>query len=140
MNDEGWVPCIFELESVPGKVEASAWTIRNIEPTEIKLMYIIPLPTQRGMQKLYLSALRVGLHDADSQNHVFSVEVRGVIYNKGAVVAEAKNIWATPQRIEIDVPDVDCSIYDTVRVVVNLRCTIPSGVDISFVNAKCHYR
>jgi hypothetical protein len=140
MNDEGWVPCIFELESIPGKVEASSWTIRNTEATEMKLMYVIPLPTQRGNHKLFLSAIRVGLHDADSQNHVFWVEVRGIIFNKGKVIAEAKNIWSSPQRIELDIPDSDCSIYDSVKVIVHVKCTIPSGVDLSFVTAKCYYR
>lgn len=140
MNDECWVPCIFELESKPGKAEASVWTIRNTEAAEMHLNYAIPLPPQRGTSKLYLSAIRVGLHDADGQNHIFGVEVRGIIFNKGTVISDTRNIWSNPQRIEIDLPDRDCSVYDTVKVVVHVRCTIPSGVDVSFVSAKCYYR
>ena len=140
MNDECWVPCIFELESIPGKVESSSWTIRNTEATEMKIMYAIPLPTQRGNHKLFLSAIRVGLHDADSENHVSTVQARGVIFNKGTVLVDVNNVWSSPQRIEIDVPDTDCSIYDNVKIIVYLKCATPSGVDISFVSARCYYR
>jgi len=106
----------------------------------MKLMFAIPLPTQRGNHKLILSAIRVGLHDADGQNHISGVEARGIIFNKGTKLVEVSNVWSSPQRIEIDVPETDCSIYDTVKVIVHMKCTVPSGVDLSFVLAKCHYR
>ena len=140
-GDEGWIPCIFELETVQGKVESSTWTIRNTEPVELMaLTYAIPLASQRGNQSLYLSAIRVGVHDADPANHVSKIQARGNTYHDSKEFFEIDNVWSSPQRIEVDVPDKNCGGFDNVKVVVYMKCAAKSGVDISFVTAKYYYR
>lgn len=140
-SQEEWVPCVFELETTPGKVASSTWTIRNVDATEANLSFVIPLPTRRGGMRLHLSGITVGVQDASPGNSVPKFHARGINYDKSTVLEPSKHltpISAATKAQHLFAP-VDCSPYEVVKVVVYLECTTPHGVDISFVTAKCHY-
>jgi hypothetical protein len=154
MSQEEWVPCVFELETEPGKVASSTWTIRNIDATETNLSYVLPLPnatetnlsyvlplpTRRGGQRLHLSGITVGVQDASPGNSVPSFHARGITFNQSVVLEGTKHgAVGAPAKVEHNFPVIDCSVYDVVKVVVYLECTEKHGVDISFVTAKCYY-
>ena len=141
LGQEEWVPCVFELETVPGQVESSTWTIRNVSTTPVNLSYVLPLATRKGNQRLFLSGITIGVQDAGPGNTVKEFHARGITHNQGSPLEPTKYQIpiSAPTRAQHIFQPIDCSQFDVVKVVVYFECTAPSGVDVSFVTAKCHY-
>ena len=140
-GQEEWVPCVFELETQPGKVDSSLWTIRNVDDTDVNLSFVLPLPTRRGGRRLHIAGITVGVQDTGPGDFVPEFHARGIVFNDATVIPGSKYDAGvrSPMKAQHLFGAVDCSMYDVIKIIVYLQCTEYHGVDVSFVTAKCYY-
>ncbi|MFW9832619.1 MAG: hypothetical protein ACFFEK_01360 [Candidatus Thorarchaeota archaeon] len=138
---EEWVPCIFEFGSQTGAVLGTPHAAANvIQGEDIMLTYSIPLATRRGQQRLFLSGVTVGLTKADSGSRVTRMHVRGVNTDNRSTIWEDMRDYSGQNHIQNNFAEIDCSMYNVLKVVVYITTTEYSSLRISFVTAKCQYR
>jgi len=139
--NKAWVPCIFELTNVVGKVTSSGWTIRNVDDTDVMLQFRLPIPTNKNGLKLYVDAIRVGIQDADAGDYLTQVRVRGVVFDASVDIHNDPDNYTAQQEYSELLSDglEDCSVYTNVIVNVYLFCTNASDIDIVYANLRCYY-
>jgi hypothetical protein len=133
------MPCVFEIASDKGPVTSTRWTITNSGPSSVDLTYAFPFPTRRKGRALHLDGIRIGIRDADPANRVRKIEVRGCLFSHKDMLYEQEGNWANSQRVQIDLPSLNCGQYDEIKVILFLECTQRAGVKVAFVTAKHHY-
>jgi hypothetical protein len=134
-----WVPLSLDLVNVVGKAEGTGFTIRNVDGTDITLQYTLNLPTTKGSLKLYVSGIQTGLFDADANDYITQMTVRGLVYNGQTALEDHTTNYTTPAKVEHTFTAVDCSSYDAILLGMQLFCTDAGQIDIMFTNLRCYY-
>jgi hypothetical protein len=144
--NSAWVPCVFSIESVVGKV-IYASNISNVDGVDFYLYYEFPLPVSRGGLKLYLTGIRCNLVDADNVGPD-SVS-RAIIYgteNDAAplnIVLNDQNppnpAWNAIGSYTETFAAVDCSSYASIHVALACTVTTAFDLDIGSVCLQVYY-
>jgi hypothetical protein len=118
-QESSWIPCIFELASDVGKVVCTPQEVAVKENVgNILLTYTVSAPTLRGSRRLHLSGVAVGITKADPANPITRIQVRGLTVDSVKVLWEDANQHANPQKFQQGFPPIDCSSWDSLKIVV----------------------
>ena len=134
-----WVPCIFELPSIASSVIGTGANLTNVAALDPVVAYVCPLPTVKGSLKLYTSGVRVGISDADADDFLNQVVVRGTTYAGITNLNNDTTDYTSAQRVEQTFVAVDCSTYDQLLVSLVLACATGGELDINYVTLRCYY-
>ena len=94
--------------------------MRNITTGNKYVSFHVPLPTNRGGLKLYISRIRVGVNTADSNNYVDYTYLYLTTYNtKSLAFSDTTNLSSQQEKL-YDPTDIDCSGYKqaTIRTAI----------------------
>ena len=136
-----WVPCAFELGTAVGKVEVAASAfISNVDGTNMNLRYLVPLPTNKGSLKLYITKVKAEIHDADVDDFITSLYLWGQD-NTGLtdLYHDFTNIDSAQAKTWTLGAAVDCSSYASCFVFVYLDLTDANDFDLADVSVECYY-
>jgi hypothetical protein len=133
-----WVPCIFQVESPKSEVYG-AYSIRNVGANDQNLSYVLPLPTNKGGLKLYISGIRVGIIGANGTNFITRMRVYGLVYNTVTTLDDDTTDYNSAQLVDESFAAVDCSSHN--QIVVQLDTTVANAgaLNIVFVELECYY-
>jgi len=85
--NKSWQPCIFLIEDQVGKAVYSAGNdIANVDGTDMRLIFELPIPTVLNSLKLYCTDFRIDISDADVNNYLTQTEICGIVYDSLTVV------------------------------------------------------
>ncbi len=139
MTDIAWVPCVLEDVSIDTRLYMGGPYYTSPSDTDFQALFLLPLPTMKGSQRLHVSGLKLGLFDANPNDYVGRIMVYGANYNTyqnlldDSTPRNAKGTYTYPITL------TDVSGHE--KVVVRLFCvaSAPKGLDISSVLIQCQY-
>lgn len=147
-DNAAWIPCPF-MGSFVADADAGYKTylylIRNTGETDNDLVFMCPLPTNRGGKKLYVKGIQFGLINADANDYVDRVYVSYYYYHSAPTIYEqTTNVTTTGDKVSGSGLDAwgsadDCSAGDYVSVLIETVCTTASDLDIGHVQLQCYY-
>jgi len=111
--------------------------------TESSLKYAtfeLPLPTNKNGLKLMFDDFRIAVFDADANNYVSVIYIKGVSYdNEDTIASDATH--RTSQGLHVTATAaVDCSSYEVVRAVVGIDGDgTAAAIDLGALALQCYY-
>lgn len=141
-NEKSWIPCIFELSSIPGKVVCTPQELAVKENVSNgALTYTFTGPTMSGNRRLQLSGVMVGITKADSANFISKIEIRAMSLGQVQMLWENTNQNATIQKFQQGFGPIDCGNYDALKVVIRVNTSAePHNTRIGFVALQASYQ
>lgn len=133
-------PCILSLESAVGKVTTNFGTFENVDGTDINLTYMIPLEPLKGTLHLHVDGLKISLTDADANNYITDIRLRGTT-NADPPVDSALVTGGTDYNT-IDVfttaiTDTDLSSY--VHYILRVDCVVDTAAALNIAGIWIKY-
>ena len=114
--------------------------ITNTGSTDMFLVYQLDLPTNRGSQELFVNAMDTELVDADSNDYITSLNLRGVTSSGFSTI---RNDTTDRNDDTISYLDtfaaVNCGSFDKVYMLVACVNTGAAQLDISNVKVRYYY-
>ena len=137
-GNAAWVPCVLAGGSNFDDFRAIDF-IENRGANDLYLRLMLPLPTNKGGKKLYVSGVRVGLVDADDDDYLNMIKVIGLKYSTSDALYQNYGDWKSQQKVEYTFTGKNASGYDQVAVTLHIVATSYRDVKISGILLKCYY-
>jgi hypothetical protein len=136
------VPCIV----AGGYSNNTYWTygtrIRNSGANDFSLTLQVPLPTNRGGLKLYLTNIQWNQEDADANDYVSQIDLRGQLTTVTSLESDNNGGagWTgTGQQTFTFGAARDCSGYRAIQVELTIIATTTNELDINYVTVSAYY-
>lgn len=118
--------------------------IRNSGGTDFSVLLVVPLKTTLGPLKLYIDDVRVAIKDADANDYLDNMILRGWV---GVTQTDEENIatnTTTPTDLHYNLDGgwggpFDMSAYDSVVIYIAIIATNANEFEISFLNVGFYY-
>ena len=136
MQDEAWIPCIYELAMPEGTAQMAGPVISNATDQDFQIYFRLPLPAMKGNLRLHIDGMRLGVYTADPGNHVVKFNVSGVRYDNVDVLMKVLEPVTSKMMKEHRFPAMDVSQWES--VVVRAWCTVNHPVKIAISTALLH--
>jgi len=134
------IPCIYSGHSTTTyKVYRDTLGIHNIDGTNFSLFFTCPLPTNRGGKKLYVGDVIVDLSDADADDKIIYLFVRGYDYDSAATINDSAAERTAPGSYTYDFTPADASAYKIVVIQFNVEANNAADFDLRSVVLECYY-
>lgn len=135
-----WVPCVLEDVSIDTRFFMGGTNYTSASDADFQALFLLPLPTMKGYQRLYVSGVKIGVFDANPADYVDCVVLYAASYNGYQILIDEKTKRTMKGSYPSEFPPVDVSAHE--KVIARLFCvaSAPKGLDISSVLVKCHYQ
>lgn len=135
--NQAWIPCTYmgnTAENMP------AWAVHMTEwdAGDYNTGWQLPLPTNRGGKKLYVSGIRILLKDADATNYIDNIYLYGVTATGQTIKQTDTTNYTTTGEKNFTFTAEDMSSFQMVHVGVDIHSTNPGDLDF-LVLARCYY-
>jgi hypothetical protein len=132
---------VFYGSTFPASTKVVSGLVDNVDGQDLVWYFSIPLPTNKGSLKLYLTGLTLDLFDADATNYVDFAYFLGLTNSAVAtILPDGQSTNRTARgSYEYTLADTDVSSY--AQVVANLGTVVAdaNALDIAAVRASCFY-
>ena len=134
-----WQPCVFEGSNTADKFYPNGGYISNRDNTDGQMRFILPLPTNKGSLKLYISGSQVDIFDADAANKIDTVTIYGILETGISQLDQNTDDITAQDSREDPFAAVDCSGYNGVILWVAAVVADANALDISGISLRCYY-
>lgn len=141
-----WVPLVMfaarEFSYIRG---TGGGLMQNVGADDITLELSLPLPTNKGGLKLYISSLKFGVADADATDYITTVRVYGMNGNSAGAQLDIDTTNhssagdKTFAGAVIPAGTIDCSGYQSIIFTFSCTNTDANDMDIGNFRAECYY-
>lgn len=136
-----WIPCL--LRDDDRYVVRARTTGDDVQTTgsKIYLHYRSPMAPFTSNQRLFCSAVRIGINDADQQNSIYNVRLIGVSHMKGTPLW-TQDVNLTSQadnQIKVN-PQQNLSSFPVTDLRLTARTSVSGKLRIAYVMLGCYYR
>ena len=139
MEEEAWMPLVYELANPPEKAMMSGPVLSNSSIGEFQIMYRLPVPTLKGNKRLHIDGARLGVYTADPSNQVPRFHVNGVSYNDVDALAKVEEPITMKMMKTHMFPAIDVSQYESVFIRVWCTAAIPNKLALTSAQLHCYY-
>jgi hypothetical protein len=139
LQDEAWIPLIYEISSPAGKAQMAGPVIANVDDTDFEILYRLPIPTLKANLRLHIDGMRIGVHTASPGNHVVKFNVSGVSYQNVDVLAQCLEPVTMKMMKTHMFSAQDVSKWEslTIRVWCSVSAPVKLGLTTAFLH--CYY-
>ena len=135
-----YVPCVPVFYSFTSYDTAGGPSIfRNTGADDVSIGLVLPMPTVKGGLKLYVTAVRLEIADADDGDEVTRVKLYIVRDDDTTLVINDGTAREAPGTYEYSPYNQDCSAHTSVMLYVDTQCTNAFDLEIQSVAVKCYY-
>ncbi len=142
-SNSAWIPCIASLDNSTSQniFYFTGTYMTNVTSTDGGMMFVLPIPTNRGGKKLYVTGTRVTLSDADANDYITATYTFSHPSGGGAatqLLSDGTN-RTSAGTYTYDYADVDCS--GAVQVVTIITCVLTSNANLDCygMELECYY-
>lgn len=137
-GNSDYVPLI--LKSHNGYEASGVWFFRPVATGQVDVIFILPIPTTRGNQKLYTTGYELGIWDADGGDYIDHIALLGQNATAQATIETDGTNWNTTGRKTNTWSSAhDLSGYESVMVEMRLQITTTTDFELSFINLLVYY-
>ena len=139
MQEEAWIPLVYEISSPAGKTQMAGPVIANVDDTDFEILYRLAIPTMKGNLRLYIDGMKLGVHTADPGNYVVKFNTAGVSYQEVQMIARCLVPITTKMMKTEMFPAQDVSKWEsiTIRVWCSVSAPVKLGLTTAFLH--CYY-
>lgn len=136
-----WINCPLEMWRETSAFEINVYgCVANLGGTDGYVFYSVPLPTNRGGKKLYISGTRVSLVDADVDDFVTITLIRGFTdASFDTLDTDTTDKNTADCHEDLSMGALDCSGHHVIKISLNASVTTANQLEISFVTVRYYY-
>ena len=137
-----WVPCVLEGWNPRDKGTVSnVGEFENVDNTATYVTYLCPLPTLKGSLKLYITATRIHINNANGTNYITTTHLEGLstAYGKTAIDSDTTDKNSAGAKTDTFASAYDCSSYASVQVRLQTVVADALALSINNLEVQCYY-
>ena len=133
-----WIPLIFEHPSNQDSVNSGGVGVRNQGSLGTAGNYVLPIPTNKGGLKLYITGIRFRIYDADATDYLDLIRIFGRDATYNTEYTDNGNYTTADLHSDTFVAK-DMSAYDDISVYFNWIFATQYEYDQMHVGLQCYY-
>jgi len=140
-----WIPMNFMgAEDFTEIKITSAGLISTTGASNTWYLFSLPMPTNKGSLKLYISNLKIGVYDADGAAFITTVNIRAFSgYTPSQLDTDGTNHSSQGDKTfsgaVMPASAIDCSAYDSIYVACQVGVDAANELDFGNVRMECYY-